>query len=193
MGRRDVARTVEETLAALDVRREGNLWVGQMPSNMWGPVVFGGFVVAHAIWAATREAPDGRRIHSLHAYFLRPVRGGQLISYRVESLREGRSMAARRIDAEQEGRRVTNMMCSFAADTDGYDYQVTQTEGLPDPDEIPADRIGPWIIAALGATAPESDGTRRSTHRMWFRSAEPLSEDPHLHAALVGFATDITY
>ena len=36
------------------------------------------------------------------------------------------------------------------------------------------------------------DGTRESTHRMWFRVPTRLPDDGHLHTALLGFATDWT-
>ena len=47
-------------------------WVGDAP-DWFGDYLFGGFVIAQAIVAATRNAPEGRRLHSMHAYFLRPV------------------------------------------------------------------------------------------------------------------------
>ncbi len=193
MGRPDFARSVEETLAALAVSRDGDGWSGVMPANMWGPIVFGGFVVAHAISAATGDAPPGSRMHSLHAYFLRPVRGGLPIAYRVDALRDGRTITTRRVEAEQDGKHVFSMTCSFAIDGDGYEYQLPMPDGLPDPETVTTERVGPWTIASLGGTEPQADGTRRSTHRMWFRIDEPLPDDPHLHTALLGFASDITF
>jgi acyl-CoA thioesterase-2 len=36
-----------------------------------------------------------------------------------------------------------------------------------------------------------SDGTREATHRHWFRIPRTI-DDPHVHAALLGYATDWT-
>lgn len=189
---RDLVLTVEDAVAALHVRPDRDGWTGHMP-EVWGPTVFGGFVVGQAVFAATRGAPDGRRMHSLHAYFLRPVLGGKPIFYRVESVRQGRTLALQRLEAEQDDQHVLTMNCSFTADADGYEYQASPPFGTSDPDALATDSIGPWTIARIGPTPPEPDGSRRSTHRMWFRSAAPYADDPHLEAALVAYASDITW
>ena len=62
--------------------------------------------MAQAIHAATRNAPEGRRLHSLHAYFLRPVVAGRPVSYTVVPVRDGRSVAIRTLDASQDGKPV---------------------------------------------------------------------------------------
>jgi len=189
----DGLRRVEDTLAALRVHRTGDGWAADMPVDVWGPVVFGGFVIAQAVFAVTREALDGRRLHSLHAYFLRPVAGGKPVAYRTVELRSGKTLTLRRLDAEQEGKQVLTMTCSFAADTEGYEYEAARPSSLPQPEGLPTRASGPWIMGPIGPTDPEADGTRRSTHRMWFRTAAPLPDDPHLAAAFTAFATDITF
>src|SRR5205807_1557326 len=84
-----------------------------------GDYLFGGFVIAQAIVAATRDAPEGRRLHSLHAYFLRPVLVAHEILYGVRPVREGRTFTTRRLEASQDGKAVLDMSCSFTADTQG--------------------------------------------------------------------------
>jgi acyl-CoA thioesterase-2 len=44
----------------------------------------------------------------------------------------------------------------------------------------------------VGPSEPRPDGTREATHRHWFRLARPVDDDPHLHTALLGYATDWT-
>ena len=163
-----------------------------MPDSVWRPVVFGGFVIAQAVMAAAQAIGDGRRIHSLHAYFLRPVRAGG-IRYDLTRVREGRTLSAVRVDGSQEGKDVLTMTCSSGADADGYEYQAARTMDVREPDEGSLGRIGPWLVDLLGPTAPDADGARRSTHRMWFRSDGPLPEDAHTRAAFVAFASDITW
>src|SRR5687767_3712625 len=87
-----VSEVTDETIRFLTVRpddrNDGDGWIGDSP-EWFGEYLFGGFVMAQAVHAATRNAPEGRRIHSLHAYFLRPVRTGLPVSYRSTPLREG--------------------------------------------------------------------------------------------------------
>ena len=189
----DRTRAVQHAIDALSVRRDGDGWSGEMPADMWGATVFGGFVIAHAVVAATRDAPRGRRLHSLHAYFLRPVVSGQPINYQVVTLRDGRTLASRRLDATQDGKPVLSMLCSFGADRDGYEYQATVPDDVPDPRELPTESLGPWQCAVIGPSEADANGFRRSTHRMWFRTASPLPDDEQLAAAFIAFATDLTW
>ena len=183
---------VAEAVAALSVRWDGGCWVGDTPITS-RRAVFGGFLIGQAVMAATREAPPGRRLHSLHAYFLRPVLEGKPLSYRITSLREGRSSAQRRLDADQEGEHVLTLSYSFGGDFDGYEYQPATTADGPGPDRAADRRYGPWEMVVLGPTPVEdADGSRRSTSRMWFRTSAPVPDDPHLQTALAAYATDIT-
>jgi acyl-CoA thioesterase-2 len=190
----DVDAAVAETLQFLTVRPspdDGEVLVGEAP-QWFGEYLFGGFVIAQAIIAATRTAPAGRRLHSMHAYFLRPVSVAHAISYRVRPLRDGRSFATRHLEASQAGDAVLAMLCSFTADTDGYVYNLPARELPPRRDVAVESGPGPWVASFLGPTPAASDGTRESTHRMWFTVPTELPDDEHLHTALLGFATDWT-
>jgi acyl-CoA thioesterase-2 len=191
----DVGPVLAETLAFLTVRPngdDGGAWVGEAP-EWFGDYLFGGFVIAQAIIAATRNAPVGRRLHSMHAYFLRPVVAARAISYQVRRLREGRAFTTRHLDASQDGKPVLDMVCSFTSDTDGYVYDLPGRRDIPSPAELAVEQgPGPWVAGDVGPTPPATDGTRESTHRMWFRVPAQLPDDEHLHTALLGFATDWT-
>jgi acyl-CoA thioesterase-2 len=191
----DPASALAETLAFLSLERaDDGSWIA--PSPEWfGDYLFGGFVVAQAMVAATRDAPDGRRLHSLHAYFLRPVMATTPVRFTIRNLREGRSFTSRRVEAEQGGKPVLDMTCSLTADLDDdvYVYDLPPRSPLPRPDDVAIEPgPGPWVAAYLGPSDPAPDGTRESTHRMWFRVPSVLPDDEHLHAALLGFATDWT-
>jgi acyl-CoA thioesterase-2 len=191
----DIAALLAETLEFLTVRPGGDgerTWLGETP-DWFGDILFGGFVIAQAIIAATRNAPEGRRLHSLHAYFLRPVLAGKTVSYAVRPIREGRAFTSRHVDAAQEGKPVLELSCSFTADTDGYVYDLPGRGDIPSPNALPQESgPGPWVAGWVGPTPPAADGTRESTHRTWFRVPAELPDDPHLHTALLGFATDWT-
>lgn len=193
----DLAGVLAETLELLTVRPNddhGERWEGDAP-DWFGDVLFGGFVIAQAIIAATRNAPEGRRLHSMHAYFLRPVLSSSPIAYQVRPIREGRSFTSRHVDASQSGKPVLDMSCSFTADTDGYVYDLPLRRDIPQPADLavePAQGPGPWVAGWVGPTPAAADGTRESTHGMWFRIPAALPDDVHLHTALLGFATDWT-
>jgi acyl-CoA thioesterase-2 len=191
----DVGVALAEAVHFLTVRPNGAVaggWVGDAPT-WYGDVLFGGFVIAQAVVAATREPPPGRRLHSLHAYFLRPVVAAKSIAYVVRPIREGRAFTSRHVEASQEGKSVLDLSCSFTADTDGYVYDLDRGRDLPPLDESTVEpRPGPWVAAYLGPTPPADDGTLESTHRMWFRVPAALPDDERLHTALLGYASDWT-
>jgi acyl-CoA thioesterase II len=188
---------IEEFLNLLRHKRRGDMWFGRTP-DWYGPVVFGGVGLALTIGAACRDAPTGSRLHSLHAHFLRPVQGGREIAFRSDVMKSGRTFCLHLVTASQDGKPVITMTCSFTTDTDGYVYDlsgipdgVSLPADLPEPDDIDED-VGPWDVRWLGPSALRSDGTREATHRHWFRLPRALSDDPHLHTALLGYATDWT-
>jgi acyl-CoA thioesterase-2 len=188
---------IRELLDLLRYDRRDDAWVGQTP-DWFGPVVFGGVGLAMTIAAACRDAPVEGRLHALHAHFLRPVLGGHEISFRNELVKPGRTVNLQRVTASQDGKPVIIMTGSFAADTDGYEYDLSGVpadvplpDDLPEPEDDP-DEDGPWDVRRLGPTPPRPDGTREATHRHWFRLPGPLDDDPHLHTALLGYATDWT-
>lgn len=169
--------------------------VGDVP-DWFGPVAFGGFILGQTLFAATTtvDADDGRRPHSLHCYFLRPVLAGTPVEYEIVRVRDGRSYATRRVDAFQSGKHACTMMVSFAADTDGYEYELPVLDTLPDLDGLEEwQGQGPWLERVAGPTEPAADGTRQSTHRAYFKLPAPMSDDPMLHAAIVAWISDMTF
>lgn len=188
---------VDQFLAVMQLRPDGEGWSGQTP-DWHGPTVFGGIGIAMAITAGCREAPPGTRLHAIHAHFLRPVKGGHRILFHNEVMKQGRTFHLLRVTASQDEKPVITMTCSFTRDGDGYVYDVSGVPaGVRFPEELPApepdgDEPWPWDERWLGPSDLRKDGTREATHRHWFRLARPLTDDPHLHAALFGYATDWT-
>lgn len=188
---------IDEFLDLLRHEPRGDTWVGRTP-DWYGPVVFGGVGLALTIAAACGDAPQGSRLHSLHARFLRPVQGGREIVFRSDVVKAGRTFNLHHVTGSQDGKSVITMTCSFTSDTDGYEYNLSGIpDGVPLPDDLPepditSDEIGPWEERWLGPSPVRPDGTREATHRHWFRMPRQLDDDPHLHTALLGYATDWT-
>jgi len=188
---------VDEFLGLLQHERVGDAWVGGTP-DWYGPVVFGGIGLAMTTRAACLDAPEGSRLHSIHAHFLRPVQGDREITFRTDVVKAGRAFALHAVTAEHDGKPSIAMSCSFTSDGDGYVYDVA---GIPADVPMPADLPevidpeyppGAWDVRWLGPSELRPDGTREATHRHWFRFAGALDDDPHLHTSLLAYATDWT-
>jgi acyl-CoA thioesterase-2 len=188
----DVRSVVNETVRLLTVRGDGDRCVGDA-APWFGEPLFGGFVIGQAVSAAHRWAPAGMRLHSLHAYFLRPVTLGE-IAYRSKAVKEGRTLTVRRLDFSQAEHPVLTMTHSFTRDGGGYVYDLAPTTPIGAPNDQPTEMDGgPWETANLGPTPPARDGTRSSTHRLWARVAAALPDDPDIHAAFLGYLSDMTF
>ena len=83
-------------------------FVGLSPKYSWGRI-YGGQVVAQALWAALKTVKGVFAPHSLHAYF---IRGGSLnepVRYEVDRLRDGSSFCTRSVVARQSGGAILNL------------------------------------------------------------------------------------
>ncbi len=182
---------------------EVNIFRGQNLGNRTR--VFGGQVAAQALIAAGRTTDHGR-VHSLHAYFLRPGDPSIPILYQVERIRDGRSFVTRRVLAIQHGQAIFSLTCSFQDDEEGLTHQdavadITNPDALP-PLEVPDDRrYGPALsyleangfdIRFIGEAPWRARPGTLKREQLWFRAKEPLGDDPLLHAAIMTFISDLT-
>jgi acyl-CoA thioesterase II len=169
--------------------------------------VFGGQVAAQALVAAGRTIDRGR-VHSLHAYFLRPGDPEIPILYQVDRSRDGASFLSRRVVAIQHGQPIFNLACSFHTDEPGLEHedpmpQVPSPEELPPlTDVIPDDQPAGSALAYLDANGvdlrfvaglPWEQNLRPEPRvQLWLRAREPLADEPIVHAAIATFASDLT-
>jgi acyl-CoA thioesterase-2 len=111
----------------------------------------------------------------------------------VDSLRDGRSFSTRQVTSDVEGRETFRMTCSFHVPEEGDSYQLPITPEIPPPAEVDGfEAPFPFDIRELGATERREDGTYQSTRRCWFRTREPLSDDPAVHAGVLAYFSDMT-
>lgn len=169
---------------------------GVSPHRWPGERVFGGLVAAQALMACGATITD-LRPHSLHAYFLRLGRPELPLDYTVTRVRDGRSFATRSVEVTQSGEVIFTMIASFHHDEPGESYQLNRSSDAVPGDEPPGE-ILPYLAALqdldvrdLGPTAPEADGTFRSTLRMWLRVRDELPDDPLLHASIITLMSDM--
>ncbi|MEU9954637.1 acyl-CoA thioesterase domain-containing protein [Streptomyces sp. NPDC050982] len=105
------------------------------------PKAYGGDLVAQAAAAAMRSVTDGKSLHSMHSYFLRPADIGASVRYEVEVLRDGRGYSTRQVRGYQNGKTLYVCLANFAAGEPGQTFEAELpqlAEDLPDPEELPS-------------------------------------------------------
>ncbi len=171
--------------------------------------VFGGQVLAQGVVASGRTVSgvgdQPRRLHSIHAYFMRPGDDTQPITFSVERMRDGRSFSTRRVHAIQDGKPILSMSASFQAPDVGLDHQD------PAPD-APAPETVPSLKDAFGGiddpralhiseraielrhvegnlfTGPPAEEVAHQ--QVWMRAVGRLPDDPLVHDAVLAYASD---
>lgn len=194
-----VPATVAELVDALTAREteldtDGRATFTTTCPNWWvHGRVFGGMVVGQALNAAMQTVSAPFQVHSLHGYFLRPTSPGSKTSHTVESVRDGRSFSTRQVTSEVEGKETFRMTCSFHAPEDGDRYQLPMAPSVPLPGDVEGfEEPFPFDVRELGTTERREDGTFESTRRCWFRSRQPLPDDPAVHASFLAYFSDMT-
>ena len=102
------------------------------------PKAYGGDMVAQAAAAAMLSVTDGKSMHSMHSYFMRPVDIGAPVTYEVEVLRDGRGYATRQVRAFQNGKAAYTCLASFAAGEPGGTYAASAPADVAAPDTLPS-------------------------------------------------------
>ncbi|WP_354528470.1 acyl-CoA thioesterase II [Nakamurella sp. UYEF19] len=196
-------------LTLLDLERlEDNLFRGVSPEQSTMRV-FGGQVAAQALTAAGRTVSPDRRVHSLHAYFLRPGDPAVPIVFEVDRTRDGSSFTTRRVVAIQHGKAIFTLSGSFQLAQDGPDHGDPMPE-VPAPESLPtfAERVAaasaplavmnriprpfdtryvnepPWHFGAQPQAA--------ARNQVWFKSLSALPDDQLLHVCMLAYLSDLT-
>lgn len=99
--------------------------------------VFGGQLVAQALYAAGQRAPHDRAIHSVHSRFTRPGDPLVPIEYQVQLLHDGRTFSSRRVVARQGDETIFELSASFCAITEGQFQHQLRTIDFDDPEPTP--------------------------------------------------------
>jgi len=199
---------LDDLVSILDLEPiEENIFRGVSPEEK-RQRVYGGQVAGQALVAAGRTVDKDRRVHSLHAYFLRPGDVSVPILYQVDRIRDGRSFTTRRVVAVQHGHAIFNLSASFHVEEEGLEHQFP-TPDAPDPESLPAfeermapykEQMGDWYHrprpidqrfvddrAFMGGQGP-----RAPRQQVWLRADGRLPDDPLLHACVVAYASDMT-
>jgi acyl-CoA thioesterase-2 len=195
---------VTDLVGLLDLEKiEENVFRGNSPPGLMQQRVFGGQVLAQALTAAARTAPEGRICHSLHAYFLRPGDPAIPILYEVDRSRDGGSFSVRRVVAIQHGAQIFVLSASFQSGEPGFEHQaqmpqVPPPEDLPDgalPESAPLAalwRVRPFEFRPVLPRGLGDRPARAPLDHIWLRVPPPLEGGPALHQAFLAFASDLS-
>lgn len=192
---------LDDLISLLDLEPiEVNIFRGRSPQEN-RQRVFGGQVAGQALVAASRTVDDrDRRVHSLHAYFLRPGDPMAPILYDVDRIRDGKSFTTRRVVAIQHGQAIFNLQASFHAPEEGLSHQVDMPD-VPAADTLPDFKtrmaphkhlLGEWYERPRPIDIRYVQGDPMSRSRVptmqqsvWLRADGRLPDDPTLHACIV--------
>jgi acyl-CoA thioesterase-2 len=200
-------RVLDRLVALLDLEKiEENIFRGVSPAH--SPVrVFGGQVAGQALVAAGRTVPEERKVHSLHAYFIRGGDPSVPIVYEVDRIRDGRSFTTRRVVGVQHGKAIFALSASFQKEERGIEHAEKMPD-VPDPESLPTltERVGehlgkkhverprpidiryvndpPWVTRATGE--------RPARNRVWMRADGKLPDEDLLHVCVLTYASDMT-
>ena len=117
------------------------------------PKAYGGDLVAQAAVAAMRSVTDGKTLHSMHSYFLRPADIGAEVRYEVEVLRDGRGYSTRHVRGHQNGKPVYVCLANFAAGEPGAIFAARLAEAVADPEDLPSSAA--YLDGRAGGTMTE--------------------------------------
>jgi len=171
--------------------------------------IYGGEAVAQALVAAIKTVPEGRCVHSLHAYFLRGGSEDHRSSYDVSADFDGRSFSNRRVVATQQGEVILNLAASFHRPESGRHHQapmpfVPPPEDLPDVLEMAegqSDEEARWPLSFIGRPwplewripifPPNPETGNEIDVAFWFRTPTAIDAPQWMHRAVLAYASDL--
>lgn len=158
-------------------------YLGESPPYAWGRV-YGGLVIAQALWAATKTVDPSHHVHSLHAYFILAGDLDEPVRYEVDRIRNGRSFTTRRVVARQSGGAILSLACSFQVEEQGPETQSASfPEGVREPERFFLD--AGIQRADVKGVAPEPGSLA------WARFPGPVADDPRLAACVLAYLSDL--
>jgi acyl-CoA thioesterase-2 len=158
-------------------------WLGESPPYAWGRI-YGGLVIAQALWSATQTVDPAHRVHSLHAYFILGGDLGEPVRYEVDRIRNGRSFSTRRVVSRQSGGAILSLACSFQVEEPGPE---TQSARMPEGVRVP-DRF----VLDAGIQRADVKGVGAEPGSLaWARFPEPVGDDPRLAACVQAYLSDM--
>ena len=168
---------------------------------------FGGQVLGQALVAAGQTAPEGREMHSMHGYFVRPGESTKQMTFEVARLHDGRSFTTRRTQAYQDGEVLMSLIASYQEDDPGIEHhEPFDTASIAQPEDLQSvwEKYGhlsgqgqaSWVLnRPFDFRYVESDvilkvEERTNRQLVWLRSRDNFDAPQLFHSAALAFASD---
>ncbi len=167
------------------------------------PYPFGGSALCAAALAASKSA-QGKALHSLHSYFLRPMPAGKDFSLTVEPLRDGGLLAHRHVAISDGERVLLSVNASFnqKPPENSVIYQEAEFGAPPQPETLESWHkimqrqrdTARWVVIidwrCIGEPWVYGRGGAPSTFEAWVRPIVPLPDDPAWHEGALLYLSD---
>lgn len=166
---------------------------------------YGGQVAAQSLSAATKTVDDGKVVHSLHSYFIRPGQSDKDTVFIVDRVRDGRSFSTRLVNAVQDGKTIFSLEASFHVTNDeGIEHSDTMRKVPPPENVIPLEKVGggplkffslwakDWDVRIVPDNEFEHNPYTPSQQVVWFRSKNELQDDQTFHICTLAYMSDLT-
>ncbi len=204
-------KAIRDLLSLLNIEKiSDNKFKASVNEYGWKRV-FGGLIVAQSIIAAYKTVTD-KRLHSLHAHFLRASDPKLTMNYEVTILREGRSFAQRTISAYQDNKLTFYMIASFQKNEKGLEHQENMPQEILEPENLKSELE---ILDEVFKSSPENIKDTRERGRaiefrpikprnfaktskeepmqlLWLKTSEKTNINFILNQALLAYASDYT-
>ncbi|KAB7757998.1 acyl-CoA thioesterase [Mycolicibacterium mucogenicum] len=170
-----------------------DFWIGEA-GGPDGKRAFGGLLMAQSLSAACQTVNPEMRPTAMHLQYLRGGEAGATTDYTVVRVYDGRTAAARRVEACQAGRLLTVATVSFSVDLAGPEHD--ETRSLPEDPEllpltgppgpapaVPLDEIDIRIV--------DDRSPGEFVRRMWWRATVPMPPEQLPHMMIACYITDL--
>ena len=210
---------LDQLIATVSVTEIGpDRFQGQGSTADGVDATFGGHFLAQSICAALATVEPERRLHSVHAHFLRGGRPEHPFILEVARIRDGRSFCTRRVRVVQDldgsgpGKLLFELTASCTMPEGGPEHQAMappdDLDRLPRPEDLPSyDQLmaglDPLPLPEAWARRPYGLDLRTINApwapagpsadggiRLWMRAKGRVPGDQHLQTALLAYQSD---
>lgn len=204
--------TAEDQAANTDDSLPSSVFKGDNIKTPHGRL-FGGQVLAQSVSAAQKTV-EKHALHSCHAYFVRAGSMEYQTTFKVDTIRQGRSFILKQITAMQNNKAIFIMQASFQLPEEGLEHQISMPD-VPAPDELKSDqeiyrslaeedprfkmkanRSWPIEVRHIGGPYDIKAGKREGRKVSWMKTSSAIPgnylDNQALHKTLFTYASDMT-
>lgn len=204
-----MSTSLYDLLTVQSLPHDPDVFVGNAVLGRYGKI-FGGQLLGQSVMTASATVDSRRVAHSMHATFVQAGDPAVPVYYRVERIRDGRSISLRTIRAWQGDRLIMTATMSFHEPGSGLDHSISHNDRYPIPGDLEIrasspERADPAVEnlahRAYIELVPVPEDVRRHPtgdfgQAVWLRARQVTNAPPARHAAAhraaLALASDFT-